>query len=213
MKIALIDGSPKIKESASECLLNELKNIIKNNYETTMFRVGVNKLDENMIEKLLNYDVWIFAFPTYYAAIPSHVLKLMELLKNEISERAKGRNIYVYGLVNCGFYFGIENKITLEMLQNWCNRSGLVWRQGIGFGGGGIISILPKISFLGFLKKNLIKALKELEANIEKCKKGENLYIEPNMPCLVYNEASKIVWKIKIKKNGLNVNELGAKCK
>ncbi|MDE5820551.1 MAG: NAD(P)H-dependent oxidoreductase, partial [Lachnospiraceae bacterium] len=123
MKIALINASPKMNQSASATLLEELQLSISETAEVTETALHTSVISEEMWEKLKSADVWVFSCPLYVDGIPGHLLScLMQLEKAKWQER----EIRVYGIVNCGFYEGIQAKFALALLKNWCEKRGFL---------------------------------------------------------------------------------------
>lgn len=208
MKIALINGSPKFKNSASGYILKELKNLLKND-DNTIYEYCFRKpqLDDKEISELTKCNTLIFAFPLYVDAIPSHLISCfikLEQLFSELNEK----DINVYALVNCGFYEGHQNRIALEIMENWSFKAGLNWKQGIGIGAGGMITATESIPLGHGPKKNLGKALKKISENILKNSPGQNIFITANFPRFLYKFSAEMGWKQLIKKNGLQKKDL-----
>ncbi len=208
MKTALINGSPKLKESASGCILCDLKSLLDNGnhvvYECS-FRKPQLSLEE--MKNLAECDVFVFAFPLYVDSIPSHLLNCMIQLEDFLSE-LKERDIKVYAVVNCGFYEGHQNKPAIEIMKNWCVKSGLIWGQGIGIGAGGMITSLKNVPMGQGPKRNHGIALKQLASNILSGVSADDLYITANFPRFLYKLAAERNWIQSAKANGLKRKDL-----
>ncbi|WMJ88156.1 NAD(P)H-dependent oxidoreductase [Anaerocolumna sp. MB42-C2] len=227
MKIALINGSPKINNSASRYLLSEIKNLIKDirrdlnetfdkNFEIKEFNIHKPEIDEKELKQLYQCNILIFAFPLYVDSIPSHLLNVLTILENYYSLNG-GKNTIVYTLVNSGFYEGNQNKIAIEIMQNWTYKSRLTWGQGIGIGSGGMLLSLTNIPSGRGPKKNLSRALesftKEILSNQSETiptsnKTTDNLYINMNIPRFAYIQAAHFGFRMSAKENGLKRRDL-----
>jgi len=131
MKIALINGSPKIKDSASDCILQELKVFLsKQNNTIIEYHFRKPQLSIKEMENLVECDDLVFAFPLYVDGIPSHLLNCLTKLENYF-QAVNEKEIKVYSLVNCGFYEGHQNTLAIEIMENWCIKAGLQWGQGL----------------------------------------------------------------------------------
>ncbi|MEW9096463.1 MAG: hypothetical protein AB2417_15400 [Clostridiaceae bacterium] len=208
MKIAFINGSPKIKDSASGCILQELKAFLEqdsNIISEYCFRKPQLSIKE--MEQLTEYNVLVFAFPLYVDGIPSHLLNYLLQLEM-IFATIKEKDIIVYSLVNCGFYEGHQNKLAIEIMENWCAKAGLKWGQGIGIGAGGMLPGLKSVTIGHGPKKNLEKALKQLSNNILKGTSEENIFITANFPRVLYKLGAEMGWRQSIKSNGLKRKDL-----
>lgn len=208
MKIAFINGSPKIKDSASGYILQELKTFLNHDSNTISEYYFRNpQLSTDEMEDLAECNVLVFAFPLYVDGIPSHLLNCLIQLEMFFAN-IKEKDIIVYSLVNCGFYEGHQNKLAIEMMNNWCAKSGLNWGQAIGIGAGGMLPMLKNVSAGHGPMKNLEKALKQLSNNILKCTSEENIFITANFPRFLYKFAAEIGWRKLIKSNGLKTKDL-----
>lgn len=206
MKIALINGSPKIKGSASGALLEDLKCIISENAE--FLEVGLHKaaVPEDMVNKLTASDAWVIACPLYFDGIPGHLLScLMQLEKAAPS----GHTVHIYGIVNCGFYEGIQAEFALEIFKNWCGKAGYVWGGGIGIGGAGALSMTPKMEPGKGPKAPIDNALSAMAGKILRREAQENTYVSVAMPRFLYKMGAQIGWRQLIKANGGKAKDLG----
>ena len=203
MKIALINGSPKKADSASGCLLEELKRFLNQ----PLYECRVGSRGCSLPQELAEQDVLVMAMPLYVDGIPSHMLEFLL----EAEEVLKGRDITVYAIVNCGFFEASQNRWAVNMLQNWCERADLRWGQAVGIGGGGMVPALKGVPAGKGPKKNLSKALEALAKAILTCQSGEALLVSPNFPRWMYRKAAEQGWKKQIKNNGLRVKDLSAR--
>ncbi len=203
LRIALINGSPKAKDSASECLLEELKNQLKDSVVSEYsFRTSELKNPEEVID----HDVLVFAFPLYVDGVPSQLLYCLE----ELKEQLKGHktHILVYAICNAGFYEGHQNQYALQILRNWCIKSGVTWGQGIGIGGGGMVHSLRNVPRGKGPKKKLSQALDDLADNIMRMSSADNIYVNPGIPRVLYKLAAEMGWRQNVKANGLKTKDL-----
>lgn len=208
MKIALINGSPKMNQSASATLLEELQLSISETAEVTEIALHTSDISEEVFEKLKNADVWVFSYPLYVDGIPGHLLSsLMQM------EKAKGpeREIRVYGIVNCGFYEGIQAKLALTLLKNWCEKCGFLYAGGIGVGGGGGLAQMPKVQGGHGPRAPIEKALQAMAVGILQQETQENQYVSVAFPRFLYRMAAQMGWRRLIKANGGKAKDLGKK--
>ena len=85
MKIALINGSPKNMESASGCLLQELKKFLGDDKEIAEYSFRKPQLNEEEMEQVAESNALVFAFPLYVDGIPSHLLSCIMQLESFLS--------------------------------------------------------------------------------------------------------------------------------
>ena len=185
MKIAVINGSPKVKNSASEFILSSLKSLIPDEIEFSEFKFNHVKLTEADLIEIANIDILIFAFPLYVDGIPSHLLRCLYQLETFLNA-SKTKEIKVYAIVNCGFYEGRQANIAMDLMKNWSSKANLKWGQGIGIGGGGFLASLEGNPKDQGPVRSLWEALKNMAVNISEQREGENIYIVPNFPRVIY---------------------------
>lgn len=211
MNIALINGSPKSKDSASGHVLKTLRAFLEpdsNSFTEYSFRKP--QVSEEDMEQLGQSDVLVFAFPLYVDGIPSHVLSCLLQLESFLAKLDK-KDILVYALVNCGFYEGHQNELALEIIKNWCAKAGLKWGQGVGIGAGGMLPMLKNIPIGKGPMKNLETAMKQLSGNILNEISSDNIIINANFPRLLYKLAAEMGWRKAVKENGLKRKDLSLK--
>lgn len=132
MKIAFIYGSPKTKYSASASLLQELKSFLQQDgIAISDYSFNKPSLSKEEMEQLKDYDALVFGFPLYVDGIPSHLLNCLTQLETFFAS-LNGKDIKVYSIVNCGFYEGHQNKLAMEMMENWCSKAGLSGDKDLG---------------------------------------------------------------------------------
>lgn len=199
MRIVFMNGSPKVKNSASQYLLEELKYYVDNKADVIEMSVHNTRLSDEMLENLSGADVWVFAFPLYVDGIPAHLLSFLTQLAGSAFEKSK---IHVYGLVNCGFYEGIQNELALEVLQNWCTKTGCIWAGGVGIGGGGALAMLPVSERGQGPMAPINHALSVLAVNMMGGRVQKNAYTSIGIPRLMYKLGGQWDWRKMIKANG-----------
>ncbi len=207
MKIALINGSPKQKNSASECILKALQTFIPEEHAITQFDFRNPQLSTREMELLAGHTAWVFAFPLYVDGIPSHLVGCLQQLEQYIKDKS-GNGIMVYGLVNCGFYEGRHNMPAIQILRNWCKKSGLQWGQGTGIGAGGMLSMLNKVPLGHGPLKNVGKTIGLTSRHILNGTAGEDVFVTANFPRFAYKLAGEAGWRKQIKANGLRPKDL-----
>ena len=210
MKIALINGSPKTSNSASEVLLHTIQTMLPSDADIREFKFNRAELDETELQAVTDSEVLVFAFPLYVDGIPSHLLGCLTQMERTLKLNPM-RKIRVYAIVNCGFYEGKQAAIALEMLKNWCAKAGVLWGQGAGIGGGGFLASLEGISRGQGSTKNLCEALKILAGNLSTDSHAANVDTVPNFPRVLYTLGGNLGWRKAIKANGLSARDLDRK--
>ncbi|HYE12185.1 MAG TPA: hypothetical protein VEF53_18605 [Patescibacteria group bacterium] len=207
MKIALINGSPKAKNSTSEYILKSLKSLLPNEYERIEYHFRTSELSNHDMEQIAECNVLVFAFPLYVDGTPSHLINCLYQLETFFKTTLAKKRV-VYSLVNCGFYEGHQNAIVLEIMKNWCEKAKLSWGQGLGIGGGGMLPMLAGVPEGQGPKKNLSKALKTIASSIAAGTAAEDIFISPNFPRFAYKLGAEMGWRQQIKANGLKPKDL-----
>lgn len=208
MKIALINGSPKRKESSSGLLLEKFMALVGGDdhqiYALHFYQPQVSRED---VALLKDCDALVWAFPLYVDGIPSHLLPCLRQLEGAFRAPAE-KEIMVYSIVNCGFYEAVHNGLAIAMMQNWTERAGLKWGQGLAIGAGGMLPELKRIP-LGYGPfKKLAPAFADLADHVLNRSSGETLFFTPAFPRFLYKLAGEIGWRQSAKANGLKRKDL-----
>lgn len=210
MKIALLNGSPKPGKSNSGIMLKRFENYLTG-HDLTHYSLCKKLPTETEYAQLFSANVWVFAFPLYIDAIPSHLFRVMVDIEARItSEQAK--NIRIYAIINNGFYEGSQNRVAVEILQNWSERVGLCFGMAIGQGAGEMMPFVENVPTGYGPLKALGNAMQQLAEHIIKQEQTDALLFSPNLPWLAWNfTAVHGFWHVLAKKNGLKRKELFGK--
>ena len=206
MRIAFITGSPKANNSASRALLEDLKGCFGEKAEIVNYGFHSAAISEEIIRELAETDAWVFSCPLYVDGVPGHLLSCLVQLEEA---HIQNPQIRIYGIVNCGFYEGIQAELALKILQNWSLKAGFIWSGGIGVGGGGALAMMPKVEPGHGPKAPIDKALAELSDAILKKEVRENQYVSIGLPRFLYKTAAQLNWRKKIRANGGKAKDLG----
>ena len=206
MKIVLINGSPKVKKSASSVLLEDLKIQLCEKAQIVEAAFHTSTVSEETLEELRNADAWVFAYPLYVDGIPAHLLSCLVQLEEA---HLKDRKIHIYGIVNCGFYEGIQAEPALEILQNWCVKAEFIWGGGLGVGGGGALSSMSGLGPTDGPKAPIGNRLLEIAEAILLREGQENRCVSFGCPRWMYKMIAQMGWRRTIKANGGRTKDLG----
>jgi hypothetical protein len=199
VKITIINGSPKSGDSASGVIAKALQNRMGQAADCLICSAARQKRSEVM-EAFEGRGALVFIFPLYVDGVPSHLLRLLDDNMDEIASASP--EAVVYAVANNGFYEGRQNAVALEIMRNFCARSGLGWGQGLGVGAGGMITAVP----VGYgPMKNLGGALDLLARNILHGGTAGDCMFEPNFPKFLYKIAAHMKWRLKAAKNGVSI--------
>lgn len=208
MKIAMINGSPKLGKSNSANFLKILEPMISGEHKIVHYNINKKPLTSEQYSDLCHMDTLIFAFPLYIDAIPAHLFKMLTVLE-EYMKAKREKEIYVYAIINNGFYEGRQNRIGMEILKNWCLRSGLHFGQGVGQGAGEMMNFVEKVPLGHGPLKNLGKAMESLANSINSRGDGEMILFSPNFPRLGWKiMGTHFFWNATAKKNGLRKKDI-----
>ena len=113
MKIALLNGSPKYKNSSSEILLADLKSCILEAAktaedacrETDILEITLHhdNVPPEIIQKLESADAWVFSCPLYVDGLPGHLLSCLFL--NLMGDLIGHRRIFLRSFRQLGLIF------------------------------------------------------------------------------------------------------------
>jgi multimeric flavodoxin WrbA len=208
MRIALINGSPKLNNSNSAFLLKRFEPLISTGNEIIHYTINSKPLTEEQYLELCQMDVLVIAFPLYIDAIPSHLFRMFVTLEEYMKTERK-KDIYVYAIANNGFFEGKQNHIAFEIINNWCLRCGLHFGQGIGQGGGEMIGFTGNVPLGHGPLKNLGNTMKALANNIQSGSTEPSTLFNPNLPRFAWRfTATHFFWNANAKKNGLKKKDI-----
>lgn len=202
MKIALINGSPKFKNSASEIILDIVKENISSS-EVSNFIFNKPFIDVNTLSSLAEHDIFVIAFPLYFDGVPGHLVNCLHQIEEYFID--KDKKITVYPISNCGFYEATQNHLALDIIKNWCAHCGFVYGQGLGVGAGAMLNFIRSIPNGKGPKKNLGITCQEFSKNILSASCHDNLFTTPNFPRFLYKLSAENNWRKLAKANGVKI--------
>ena len=136
-KTVLINCSPKRKLSVSGFLMKCAGVMIRGKKEYLHLRTPADY--PAILEALKDAGKVVFVTPLYVDSVPSHMLPFMREM--EACCRENGLRLKVYVIANNGFIEGKQNEPLMQVVENFCARSGLEWCSGIGIGGGVMLNV------------------------------------------------------------------------
>ena len=153
-------------------------------------------------------DILIFFFPLYVDGIPSHLFRMLMTLE-EYMKANRESPITVYAIINNGFYEGKQNHIAMQILENWCLRTGITFGQGIGMGAGEMMDSLNNVPLGKGPLKNLGQAYQNMADLIKSCNTGGSVFLNPNFPKFAWKFiACHLFWNQTARKNGLEKKDI-----
>ncbi|MDR1642134.1 MAG: NAD(P)H-dependent oxidoreductase [Clostridiales bacterium] len=202
MKVAIINGSPKLRESASQLLAEAVQKKLGNQTECAICS-PIGPEGSEILKKIEGANALVFVFPLYIDGLPSHLLRFLDESLQDISDKASGA--MVYSIVNNGFFEGRQNAVAFEIMRNFADKAGLKWGQGIGVGGGGMLRSVG--IGRGPLKK-VGNTLDLLSKNIINARSAQNYTVDPDFPRALYIAVAHLSWRASARKNKVNSKQM-----
>ena len=136
-KTLLINCSPKKKLSVSGFIMRCAGLMIRGEKEYLCLRTPADR--ERILQAMVTSGKVVFVLPLYVDGVPSHVLSFLKEAEAFCGE--KGLRMKVYAIANNGFIEGRQNEPLMQVMENFCARSGLEWCGGVGIGGGVMLNV------------------------------------------------------------------------
>lgn len=202
MKVVMINGSPKAKNSNSGYLLELLCRRLPKEWAYNEYKIIKPKDYDAALSAALDCDLLVFSFPLYVDSLPSHLLRLLTNLEKAFNNAAPAKPVKVYAVINCGFFEGRQNHVAVEIMQNWAVKAGLSWGQALMAGGGEMLGGTKAVPMGYGPNKNIARALKILAANIMQGGSAENVCINPSFPRFLFVFMANRMWGLMLRQNG-----------
>ena len=136
-KTVLINCSPKRKLSVSGFLMKSAGVLIRGKKEYLHLRTPADR--QAILQALKDAGKVVFVTPLYVDSVPSHMIPFLREMEDYCREN--GLRLKVYVIANNGFIEGKQNEPLMQVMENFCARSGLEWCGGIGIGGGVMLNV------------------------------------------------------------------------
>lgn len=203
MKIVMVCGSPRVKDSTSMYVLNALKEKLEDGNEIHIFQpLGPDEI-EPLIKEIPGSDILLFAFPLYIDSIPSHLLEVLTAIEG--AKPGETEKMKACLIVNNGFYDAVQNGPAIDIFWNWCDKCGIKRGCAIGLGAGEMTKMAP----LGQGPcVNLGNALQQFVEDIRETCDGKTTFVEPNFPRFLYKAAAHFGWRKLARGNGLRASDI-----
>ena len=102
----------------------------------------------------------------------------------------------------------MQAEYAIDVLQNWCAKSGFTWGAGVGIGGGGASVQITGLKPGQGPRAPIDHALEDLAEKILRRQTDEKRYANIGFPRFVYKLGAQLGWRIEIKANGGKVKDL-----
>lgn len=153
MKTVFIDCSPKKKGSASGFIMGFTALFVRGRKKKEKLRSAADH--ERILSEISEADTVVLSMPLYVDGVPSHLLPFLKKMELHCYNRNKDINVYV--IANNGFIEGKQNEPLMQIVENFCYRSRIKWRGGLGIGGGVMMNVV-RILLLLFLGIALLRS-------------------------------------------------------
>lgn len=204
MNITLLNGSPRLGGSTTKKLFDMLKSDIESLKQCDITFYQCTWKDPTIPA---DTDTLIIGSPLYYDSLPGFFISFLEKFI-QLSKGTFQKQVRVYGLINCGFFEGIQNKTALMQMERFAEEAGFLWCGGFGIGGGGMIPAFNMIPDFLPIKKPITKGLKKLASCITSSSKLEqDFFAQPGCSWELYKFGGELSWKQQAKQNGLKKEE------
>ena len=224
MRVLLVNGSPKAKDSASDLILKAIKGRLGEGHSYTEIQArGGRSADEDC----LGQDIILLAFPLYVDALPSGLLEWLisfEALLGAANPIGRaGPMAAVFAICNCGFYEGEQTESALRIVANFASRCGLAWGGGLGIGTGGMIEAVAGVPDQVWIKREVSGGLSSIAhemgtwEGVGKASQGHLSfgasvrYLTHGLPRGLYLFSAHAGWRKMAKANGLRGGDLRAR--
>lgn len=213
----MINGSPKAKkDNNSQYFIDQLSSLLsKSDIEVKQIS-HFQYCSKDVYPQLLDSEVIIFVSPLYVDSLPSSLLSFMVGLESYIKNTMPiiSTSPKVYSILNCGFFEGHQNRISMDTFRNFCHKVGFTWRFGIGIGAGEFMDeTKDSIPLNSRIKIDTFNALMELKDDIESdnTTSKNNIFTSPKMPRFIFKLAGNLSWIRQVKSNKLKIRDLYAR--
>lgn len=202
-KLCFVNGSPRGNNSSSNNFINELCKIVQNdNHEINHISLN-NEVNYSDVD---NSDIIVIAFPLYVDTLPSTVIEFLVNLEKYAKDSKNSPR--VYSVVNCGFFEGIQNKHAIQIIKNFCDKTGYKWRFGVGIGAGEFMKhTKTSIPLNSEIKHDIYEAFMEIKNDINITSEDikDNFFLSPKIPKSSFISTGSTHW-IEAAKN-MSVSE------
>jgi hypothetical protein len=154
MKTVFIDCSPKKRMSASGFIMGLTRLFVLGKKKNEKLRTPADH--ERILNELSDAETVVFSMPLYVDGVPSHLLPFLKKMEEFCREQNKDLNVYV--IANNGFIEGKQNEPLMQIMENFCDRSGIKYCGGLGIGGGVMMNVM-RIMLLVFLGLALLRTI------------------------------------------------------
>ncbi len=210
INLCIINLSPRKEKSRSDFIINNFLNLLSSNVNVCEYYSSDILKNPDLFENIIKNDKLIICSPLYADSLPSSALTFLYAFDDFLKTKSNF-NLDTYGIINCGFLEGKQNKTALKILKNFCVRTNLNWKFGLGIGAGESLPEFGKINSPKGMKSKIYEAFSILAKSIENSTTSNhsNLFVNPIMPKFLFILVGNLVWVIMAKKQfNLKITDL-----
>ena len=213
MKVILVIGSPREKDSTSVALGNylvkQLKAATEIEAEThyTHRAIRSEAALPAALAALAGAELVIFAAPVYVDSMPAPAIGFLERATSFLAEsaaRTPGQRFVA--LTNCGFPEAQHGDVMLEICRRFAEQTGFAWAGGLTLGGGEPLHGRP-LEASGPMARSAMAALDATATALAQGgdvpPEADALMRKPRIQPAVYRRMGNLMWKRQAKKRGL----------
>lgn len=161
---------------------------------------------KELVDSARKADVLAIITPLYVDCLPSHLLRVLELLHRDRQQSPGGASQRLMGIINCGFPEGLQTATALRILKKFATESGFAWAGGLGIGAGAMAEG-RSLESLGGMASHLTQAL---DLSAEALAAGRLIPDEAAAlagksvsPGWLYTLGGNLGWVLRARKNGV----------
>lgn len=204
----LLIGSPKSSRSTSNVLGTYLvSRLAEFGIKNEQFNATKVIRDENSISLFIDAvnrcDLLILSTPLYVDSLPYPVIRVMELIRDNVDKIVLQDKKSLLLVINCGFPEVAQNEIAIKICKRFSGEMGFNFYGALSLSMGGMISgeSLDKLGTRGAkIKKSLDLAGFAISNGEEIPVDAYNLISKPPIPRFIYNFLGNLGWKRAAKK-------------
>lgn len=197
MKITAINGSPKTA-GISALIIKQMEKLLDEQIvKHHAIRLVHAETPNETIEGMLETDILLIVFPLYIDSLPSPLIEILTRLENTMQRSAAIPQIFA--IVN-GALDATQTTLSLEMIEHFTCRAGLVWGYGIGIGEGSMLHNAGDNWEKG-LASDIYHALCDMAMDIKKKRSRLNVYVTPKISPFLYKTIANTGFRLEAKRN------------
>ncbi len=153
---------------------------------------------EEITEAFAGAKTAVIGIPLYVDGLPASAVRLMEAVQRS----GAGKDCRVYALVNNGLYESRQNVNILNMIREWCAKSGCLYQGALAVGAGEVMGVLMRSTkHVLWPARNAVNGIKALAKSILGDSKTEDIYADPYLfPRWLYILIANTNWQFLKKK-------------